>query len=187
MESLKSRKALYFFLILLLCSGLLFTKNKRVGMVPQTTQSQDNATQSAVINQQSEVIQVLDGDTIIASISGKHESVRLIGIDAPETEKEGQESQCFSNESREEMKKLVGGQVVKLVSDPTQSDKDKYERLLRYIYLADETMVNRTMLSGGFAREYTYLGNSYQYQKEFIDAQKEAKEKNLGLWSACKQ
>ena len=76
---------------------------------------------------------------------------------------------------------------MKLESDSTQGDKDKYSRLLRYIFLEDGTNFNKMMISDGYAFEYTYQSNPYKYRDEFILAQKEARENQRGLWSpsAC--
>lgn len=125
------------------------------------------------------VIKVIDGDTVIVKLGDKEESVRLIGIDAPEKD------MCFSNEAKEKLRELVENKKVKLEADGSQNDRDKYDRLLRYIYLDDGTLVNEKMVKDGFAKEYTYKIN-YKFQREFRDDEKMAKENKLGLWSFCK-
>jgi len=125
------------------------------------------------------VIRVIDGDTIIVNLEGKDESVRLIGIDAPET------GECFNKEATDEIKKLIAEKNIVLESDSTQNNRDKYNRLLRYIFLEDNTFVNKIMIDEGFASEYTYLNSAYKYQTNFQESQKFAKTNNLGLWSSC--
>ena len=67
-------------------------------------------------------------------------------------------------------------------SDPTQGDKDKYNRLLRYIFLEDGTNFSKLMISDGYAREYTYQV-PYRYMEEFKETEKEAREAKRGLWA----
>ena len=133
------------------------------------------------------VFSVVDGDTIDVLIDGKKERVRLIGIDAPEFGDEEHPAECFAQEALSEAKELLDGKIIRLVSDPTQDNRDKYERLLRYVFLEDGTNVNERMIAGGFAREYSYLGIPYQYRQEFQEAERDAKNKKLGLWAegAC--
>jgi micrococcal nuclease len=79
------------------------------------------------------------------------------------------------------MKTLVDGKQVRLESDPTQDNRDKYKRLLRYVYLSDGTFVNKKMIEGGYAYEYTYEV-PYQFQTVFKDAQARAEQQEAGLW-----
>jgi micrococcal nuclease len=74
-----------------------------------------------------------------------------------------------------------------LQSDPSQEDKDKYNRLLRYVFLEDGTNLNLLLISEGYAHEYTY-DVPYALQKEFQTAEKSARENEKGLWSptACR-
>jgi len=129
------------------------------------------------------VLYVIDGDTMDVVIDGKKERVRLIGIDAPEVEYEEKRADCFANQATEALKTIINGNTVSLVSDPTQSDRDSYSRLLRYIFLTDGTNVNKLMISKGYAYEYTYLGIPYQYQKDFQEAELGAKENKIGIWA----
>ena len=71
--------------------------------------------------------------------------------------------------------------------DPTQGDRDKYGRLLRFVFLLNGINFNKLMISQGFAHEYTYKSNPYKYQGEFVAAEKEAREGKKGLWAddAC--
>jgi micrococcal nuclease len=129
------------------------------------------------------VLYVIDGDTMDVVIDGKKERVRLIGIDAPEMEYEEKRADCFANQATEALKTIINGNTVSLVSDPTQSDRDSYSRLLRYIFLTDGTNVNKLMISKGYAYEYTYKGIPYQYQKDFQEAELGAKENKIGIWA----
>jgi micrococcal nuclease len=123
---------------------------------------------------------VVDGDTIELS-SG--EMVRYIGIDTPEIrEKAGAkwvyEPKPYAEEAAAFNKKLVEGKVVKLEFDVQK--KDKYNRLLCYVYAGD-AIVNIEMVRAGFALMYTYPPN-VKYSQKFLDAQKDARENKRGLW-----
>lgn len=128
---------------------------------------------------------IVDGDTIKVNIDGKIESVRLIGIDTPEINVTPK--QCFALEAKSEAEKMLSGKNVILKNDASQSDRDKYNRLLRYVYIGDQ-FYNRYMVAEGFAHEYTYANNLYQFQSEFKSAESEARANKKGLWAAnaCK-
>lgn len=126
------------------------------------------------------VTEVVDGDTIRTS---KHNKIRLVGIDTPETKHPRKPVQCFGKEASQKMNDLVAGKTVYLVADSTQSSKDKYGRDLFYIYLEDGTNVAYTMIREGYGHEYTYNSNPHRWQSQFREAQRLAREENKGLWS----
>ncbi len=133
------------------------------------------------------VAKVVDGDTINVLVDGKSRPIRLIGIDTPETVDPRKSVQCFGKEASNKTKELLTGKSVVLEEDPTQGDTDKYNRLLRFVFLEDGTHINKLLISEGYAHEYTYQGNPYKYQSEFIQAQTQARENKKGLWAdnAC--
>lgn len=94
--------------------------------------------------------------------------------------------ECFGVEASNKAKELLNGKMVALESDDSQGDRDKYNRLLRYVYLEDGTNFNKLMIEQGFAYEYTY-NLPYKYQKEFKEAEEETKTNKVGLWAggAC--
>ena len=132
------------------------------------------------------VKQVIDGDTFKVNIAGKVESLRMIGIDTPETVDPRKPVQCFGVEASNKAKLLLTGKKVSLEVDPSQGERDKYDRLLRYAYLEDGTFFNKVMISDGYAHEYTY-GTPYKYQVEFKQAEADARNGKRGLWAdnAC--
>lgn len=132
------------------------------------------------------VTKVIDGDTIQVVINGKNETLRLIGIDTPETVDPRKPVQCFGKEASAKAKSLLSNKSVRLEADPTQGERDKYQRLLRYVFLEDGTNFNKLMINEGYAHEYTY-NTPYKYQLEFKQAQKEAEASKAGLWAdnAC--
>jgi len=126
---------------------------------------------------------VTDGDTFKVEIDGVLESIRLIGIDTPETVDPRKPVQCFGKEASVKAHELLDGKRVRLESDTTQGDRDTYGRLLRYAYLEDGAMFNEQMIAEGYAHEYTYQSNPYQYQERFQEAERNAREGKKGLWA----
>lgn len=125
---------------------------------------------------------VVDGDTFAIDIRGKEEKVRLIGMDTPEVVDPRKPVQCFGREASSKAKELLSEVYVRLESDATQSDRDKYGRLLRYAFMEDGTFFNEYMVKEGYAHEYTYQ-IPYKYQKQFKAAQTYARENKKGLWA----
>ena len=132
------------------------------------------------------VTRVVDGDTLVVLIDGKEEKIRMIGINAPESVDPRRKVECFGKEASAELHMLLDGKSVELVADATQDDRDKYDRLLRYVILADGTDINAAMVKEGFAYEYTYR-LPYERQKEYKQLQIDAETSGKGLWakSAC--
>src|SRR3989344_1057557 len=131
------------------------------------------------------VLKVVDGDTISVDVRGKKEVVRLLGIDTPESVDPRKPVQCFAKEATSKMKSFVDGKSVILVDDSTQGNRDKYNRLLRYVYLPDtvNTFVNGEMVKQGFA--FSYRQYPTKMLNKFNNFEKYAKENNLGLWGSC--
>jgi len=127
------------------------------------------------------VVKVIDGDTVAVEINGKKETIRLIGINTPETVDPRKPVECFGIEASNKAKEILTGKSVRLEADSIVGERDKYGRLLRYVTLEDGTNFNKIMISEGYAYEYTY-NLSYKYQNEFKQAEKEAKEAKRGLW-----
>lgn len=128
------------------------------------------------------VNRVVDGDTIELE-DGRR--VRYIGIDTPETVDPRREVGCFGKEASDQNKDLVEGKTVILVKDV--SDTDKYNRLLRYVYLEEERgllFVNDYLVRQGFAKASAYPPD-VRFTEQFRLAEREAREANRGLWEDC--
>lgn len=126
------------------------------------------------------VTRVVDGDTIKINYNSKEESVRLIGIDTPESVHPDASRNVFNGEiASNYTKTLLEGKDIELEFD-TQK-RDRYGRLLAYVYI-DGTMVNRLLLKEGYAQVSTYPPN-VKYVDEFTKIQKSARENSKGLWS----
>ncbi len=129
------------------------------------------------------VTKVIDGDTIEIE-SGI--SVRLVGIDTPETVDPRRPVGCFGKEASNETKSLLTNKVVILQKDI--SDIDKYSRLLRYVYLPLENgqmlFVNDYLVREGYAKVYTYSPD-VKFNEQFLEAEREARSNLRGLWKKC--
>ena len=119
---------------------------------------------------QTKVTRVIDGDTFETE-SG--EKVRLIGINAPEM------SDFYGLEAKIYLKNLVENKVVDLKTDNISNDRDRYQRLLRYVII-DGIDVNKKMVADGFA--FAYLKYKFSKSDLYENAQIGAREKNLGIW-----
>lgn len=138
------------------------------------------------------VSRVVDGDTIevviTATVDGPGAGglspgtykVRLIGIDTPESVKPGTPVECFAKEASAATNALLSGLEVRLVKDVENTDR--YDRLLRYVYIGDE-MANARLVANGYALAYTYPPN-VRWAGLFVQLQREAREENRGLWSS---
>ncbi len=173
---MKSKKILLLFLFIIF--GFTFSSIQNTKPSPHA-----NDASKAKISLESQVIRVVDGDTIVVSLNQKPETIRLLGINTPETVAPNKPVACYGREASEYMKELLTDKVVKLEPDASQDNRDKYDRLLRYVFL-DDLLVNEELVRGGYAREYTYK-IPYKYQKEFRAEQKIAKGNLVGLWGVC--
>ena len=131
-----------------------------------------------------QVINVADGDTVsVKTGTGATETIRMIGIDTPETHDPRKEVQCFGRAASEKSKELLDGKIIRLETDPSGDNRDKYKRLLRYVYLQDGTFINQYLVQQGYAFAYTVFPN--QYLESFRAWEREARENNRGLWAGC--
>ncbi len=131
-----------------------------------------------------EVGRVVDGDTIVAMIDGAEERIRFIGIDTPESVKPNSPVECFGKEASAHLAEyLPPGTPLVLVRDVEA--RDRYDRLLAYVYRAsDGLFVNMQMMLDGYAQPATYPPN-VAHTDQFLAASRQAREAELGLWSAC--
>lgn len=125
--------------------------------------------------QLTKIVRVIDGDTVVTE---NNQKIRLIGIDTPEINTNNSKK-CSGQIATTKMKELVEGKYVTLEKDV--SETDKYNRLLRYIWIND-TMVNTTLIQQGYA-EIDTINPDTKYEQIFYDAQTQAKNQKLGLWN----
>jgi len=118
---------------------------------------------------------VLDGDTFRTK---NGEKIRLIGVDTPEFFHPLKPVQFYTKESTLFARKTVEGKRIRLEFD--QEKRDKYDRLLAYVYLEDSTFVNAELIKQGYAFAYTKY--PFKYKEEFKEYEKQARKHELGLW-----
>lgn len=130
------------------------------------------------------VTHVSDGDTMIISVGGHHETIRLIGVDTPETVHPRKPVQCWGPEASAHTKATFPpGTKVFLVRDVEA--RDKYGRLLAYVYRAsDNLFLNLELVSDGWARPYPFEPNT-TLAVDFATAANMAQQEQLGLWAHC--
>ena len=130
------------------------------------------------------VTKVVDGDTIHVSIGGHDETVRLIGINTPETVDPRSPVECFGEEAHARTEELLPtGTEVRLVRDVEA--RDRYHRLLAYVYRVDDGLfVNLALAEDGFADILTYPPN-VAHVADFTRAVRGARDAGRGLWTAC--
>ncbi len=143
------------------------------------------ATQTATISQPGlyQIDHFVDGDTIAVKMNGHTESIRMIGVDTPETHKPNTPVQCYGPAASAYTKSLIGNQRVRLEADPTNQNRDRYGRLLRYVYLPDNRLIEKELILNGYGFAYT----SFPFTKktEFVSYEQQAKAANKGLWRNC--
>lgn len=125
-----------------------------------------------------------DGDTITVDMNGTKETIRMIGVDTPETHDPDVPVQCYGPAASAYTKNLIGKNKVRLEADPTNQNRDRYDRLLRYVYLPDGRLVQAEIIKNGYGFAYTLF--PFTKSKEFVSLQEQAKGQNKGLWSNCK-
>lgn len=130
------------------------------------------------------VISYADGDTLTVDMNGRAERIRLIGVDTPETEKPGKPAQCYADKATAFMKERVSDAAVRLEADTKGDNRDRYNRLLRYVYLPDETLLNKVLIEQGYGFAYTQF--AFDKKEEFVQAQRNASREAIGLWGECK-
>lgn len=150
---------------------------------PEPTEPSNSQTDDESKKEFFNVVKVVDGDTMDVSINGQTERLRLIGIDTPETVDPRKPVQCFGREASDKAKSLLSSARVAIEQDASQGERDKYGRLLVYVFLEDGTNFNRYMIAEGYAHEYTYRV-PYKYQTTFKAAQRAASDNEKGLWAS---
>jgi micrococcal nuclease len=136
-----------------------------------------------VCREQGIVTWIVDGDTIIVKLQNKSEKIRLLGIDTPEFHGKNNIREYFAYEAFIYTKEHLKDKPVCLVKDP-QNDRDKYGRLLRYVYINGRSF-NAELVRDGYAEIY-YKGD-HSMKTFFLLLQDEAKHAQRGMWKVRKQ
>jgi len=146
----------------------------------QATTARSRTPSQAEPSTEVQVVGVVDGDTIeICCVRGKHEKVRYIGVNTPETKHPTKGVEPLGKEAAEANRRLVGGHSIRLEFDVDQRDRNG--RLLAYVYLEDGTFVNAWLVRNGYAQVMTVPPN-VRYKELFLRLQREAYQAQRGLW-----
>ncbi len=124
------------------------------------------------------VTRVIDGDTIVIDTVG---TVRLIGVDTPETVDRREPVGCFGPEASAFTREMASGKMVRLDYDIDRFDR--FERTLAYIYLPDGTFLNAALVQQGYSRAYTVF--RFRFLEQFRALERDARDARRGLWAAC--
>ena len=137
-----------------------------------------SAAESGRFTHRGTVVRVVDGDTVdVRLTSGKRERVRLIGIDATER------GTCFSSQASSRARALALLRKVVLRGDATQDTRDRYGRLLAYVWVSGRDL-GYQLVAGGFAKVYVYR-DVFQRHSAYARAERRAKASPRGLWKRC--
>lgn len=130
------------------------------------------------------VSRVVDGDTLKVRIAGRTETVRVIGLDTPESVKPGTPVECFAIRAATEAERLLPvGAEIGLEADPTQATRDQYGRLLAHVWLSDGSLFAEEMIRGGFGIHYVYGGVPSIHARRLAAAEGAARAAQRGIWS----
>ena len=128
------------------------------------------------------VVEVVDGDTILVDLSGSATLVRLIGIDAPETDGPFTERECFGDEATTFAHFALADREVELSFDVDRTDR--FDRTLAYVWV-DGSLFNERLVREGSATVSTFPPN-VRYVDRLAAAEREARSERRGLWGACR-
>ena len=123
---------------------------------------------------------MIDGDTITVQIAGAIRTIRLIGVDTPETVHPTKKVQPGGKEASAFTQSMLNRKTVRLEADPAGDLVDRYDRLLRYVYL-DGKNFNATLIREGYATAIRSF--SYSRKAEFLRLEAQARQERRGIWT----
>jgi micrococcal nuclease len=135
------------------------------------------------------IVHAADGDTFDVDISDGRRRVtriRLWGVDCPEiAHRAGEQDAYFGREATEFVRSQVVGRRVRLALEPTRDPRDKYGRLLAYLYLEDDgQMLNELLIQRGLAYADRRFG--HVFKNRFVQLERAAIRQQSGLWAGVK-
>jgi micrococcal nuclease len=175
------RRKIFSVVLLLLVLGLTTALALNIQNVelPRSVRQVLTANQPGLYD----VTQIHDGDTIQVDMNGATEKIRMIGVDTPETKDPRKTVECYGNAAADFTRQLIGNNDVRLEADSQSNNRDRYDRLLRYVYLPDGRLVQAEIIKSGYGFAYTSF--PFEKSEEFKRYQQEAEENSRGLWSNC--
>jgi micrococcal nuclease len=131
-----------------------------------------------------EVLSIADGDTITVDMEGKKEKIRFIGVDTPEVaHNSGEVNQCYAQKAKAFTETSIDGKRVKLVADDKGSNRDRYGRLLRYVYNYQNSPIDEQLVSEGYG--FAVDGFTYSKKEQYLSLMNQAEQNRKGLWGIC--
>lgn len=131
------------------------------------------------------ITSVVDGDTLkIRTTKGVNSTMRVIGIDTPETKKPNVPVECGGKEATAMMTRLAQGKKGVIIADPTQDSVDRYGRALGYIEVGGKDL-GLALVRAGRADVYIYGGVPFQRALRYQTAQAQARAEVLGVFATC--
>lgn len=157
------------------------SESKKVAVVTTTPKKEQKKKSTKPSNRVPVTLtKTVDGDTIKVMYKGKEESVRYLLIDTPESKKPGSCVQPYAESAYNRNKQLVNSG--KLTIEFEKSERDKYDRLLAYVFV-DGKSVQETLLKEGYARVAYIYEPPYKYLSRYKKAEDAAKAKHSNIWS----
>ncbi len=131
------------------------------------------------------IVEVIDGDTVrIATSGGEEDTVRVIGIDTPETRRPGRGVECGGRAATAALRDLAEGRAARVIEDPTQDRRDRYQRRLAVLVLEDGTDLGRRQVADGHAEVYVFE-RPFRRLSRYRRAERKARARRDGAWGAC--
>jgi endonuclease YncB( thermonuclease family) len=158
-------------------------------VVPTPTATPAPTPQSSAAKRSARIVRVIDGDTLRVRLSsGQQITVRLIGIDTPETKRPGVAVECGGKAASAFMHQIAfrrgRGRQVTLVGDRSQDATDRYGRTLAYVDASGKGDLGRLMLRAGWASVYVFA-NPFERLARYESAAGQAADRRSGAWDRC--
>lgn len=135
-----------------------------------------NAATSGGFTYKATVTHIVDGDTLDVRIGSRTERVRIIGIDTPES------GGCYASAATAAATRLASGKRVVLRGDPTQDTRDRYGRLLAYVWLPHGKDLGYQLIAGGYAKVYVYNNREFQRVVAYRAAEASGRRLTQSVW-----
>jgi endonuclease YncB( thermonuclease family) len=171
------------------CESLPCPCGSDQGTAPTPTPTASPTPRPAATRRSARIVRVIDGDTLRVRLSSARQvTVRLIGIDTPETKRPGAAVECGGTQASAHMRRIAfqrgRGRRVTLVSDPSQDATDRYGRTLAYVDAGGNGDLGQLMLRSGWASAYVFE-NPFARLTRYQDAAGQAEARRLGIWNRC--
>jgi len=175
-------------------SGLLGVTVALTGSIVETacqqskTHEANRTTKLSAVSFRGNVIRAVDGDTIVVERDGlgSRITVRLLGVDTPETHDPRKPVQCYGPEAANFTRTWATGRVLVRPEPQTNDVLDRYGRTVAYVYVYRHRRdLGESLLRRGFAHVYVFRGRNFLKLARYRMVEFEAKVRKVGLWGNC--